>query len=204
MKDFVYGTTRVQPKTFGDWCIKKFTVTERDAELFNMRMRFQGRDDECVSAGEFIRLEQRSTGNVVMSNTPMECKTNEVAYENARGSVLVAGLGMGMILEAMLSKPEVTKIRVIEIDKDIIDYVGSFFKDDPRIEIIHDDILIYFPAQKEYYNYVWIDIWDDIDIKNEPQFAELSERFKDHCDEMSVWSMDLLGCDPEEYYNIAR
>lgn len=202
--NFVYGTTRVKPnKKFGNWRIEEFTVTENEAEFFNIRMRFQGKPDECIHAGQYLRLEQISTGNVVMSNTPMECNTNQVAYDFARGSVLVAGLGMGMILEAMLSKPEVTHIRVIEIDKDIIDYVGGFFKDDPRVEIIQDDILNYFPAKDEFYNYVWIDIWDDINIKNEPQIAELNERFKGHCNEMNLWSMDLIGCDPEDYYRIA-
>ena len=202
--DFIYGTTRVKPnKKFGDWCIEEFTVNESEAEMFNLRMRFQGKANQCIRAGQYLRLQQLSTGFVVMSNTPMECDTNQIAYEFARGSVLVAGLGMGMILEAMLSKPEVTHIRIIEIDSDIIEYVGGFFKDDPRVEIIHDDILNYFPTENEFYNYVWIDIWDDIDIGNEPQITELNERFKDHCHEMNLWSMELIGCDPEEYYKIA-
>lgn len=202
--NFVYGTTRVKPnKKFGNWRIEEFTVTENEAKFFNMRMHFQGKLDECIQAGQYLRLEQLSTGYVVMSNTPMECNTNQVAYDYARGSVLVAGLGMGMILEAMLSKPEVTHIRVIEIDKDIIDYVGGFFKDDPRVEIIQGDILNYYPTKDEFYNYVWIDIWDDINNQNEPQIAELNERFKDHCNEMNLWSMDLIGCDPEDYFKIA-
>lgn len=62
---------------------------------------FKGKEDQCILAGKYLRLEQISTGYVVMSNTPMECATNKIAYEMANGSVLMAGLGMGMILEAI-------------------------------------------------------------------------------------------------------
>lgn len=201
--DFVYGTTRVKPHKFGNWLIKEFEVTENEADFFNMRMRFQGKEDQCIRAGKYLRLEQISTGYVVMSNTPMECDSNKIAYEMAHGSVLMAGLGMGMILEAILSKPEVTHVRIIEIEKDIIDYVGSFFKDDPRVEIIHGNILDYQPAKDEFYNYVWLDIWDDINENNEEDFQMLNDRFSDHCKAMNLWSMDLLGFDPEDYCKIA-
>lgn len=202
--DFVYGSTRVKPHIFGDWLIKEFEVSEEEAKFFNMRLRFQGKEDQSIVAGTYQRLEQISTGYVVMSNTPMECNTNKIAYEKARGSVLMAGLGMGMILEAVLSKPEVTHVRIIEIDKDIIEYVGSFFKADPRVEIIHGDIFKYIPAIDEFYNYIWLDIWDGIHQNNEPEFQMLNDRFKDHCNEMNLWSMDLLGCDTQEYYKIAQ
>lgn len=202
--NFKYGSTRVKPHKFGDWLIKEFEVTENDAEMFNLRLRFQGKEDQSIVAGKYLRLEQISTGYVVMSNTPMECNTNKIAYEMAHGSVLMAGLGMGMILEAVLSKPEVTKVKVIEIDENIIDYVGGYFKDDPRVEIIHGDILKYKPAENEFYNYIWLDIWDDINPINELDFQILNQRFKDHCHKMNLWSMDLLGCDPQEYYKIAE
>lgn len=203
-KDFVYGYTRVQPHKFGNWIIEEFEVSEVEAEFFNLRLKFQGKEDQSIVAGKYKRLEQLSTGYVVMSNTPMECNTNEIAYKKACGSVLIAGLGMGMILEAMLSKPEVTHVRIIEIDQDIIEYVGSFFKNDQRVEIIHGDIFKYVPAENEFYNYIWLDIWDDINEKNESDFQMLNTRFKEHCNEMNLWSMDLLGLDTEEYYRIAQ
>lgn len=200
---FEYGNTRVKPSKFGNWVIEEFIVSETDVERFNMRQAFQGNYSEMIKAGTYLRLKQLSTGYVVMSNTPMELNSNRIAYEKANGSVFIAGLGMGMILEAMLSKPEVTKIRIVEVDKAIINYVGSFFKEDPRIEIIHGDISEYEPSEDEHYDYVWIDIWDDINERNIEQIADLNERFKDHCTLMNLWSMDLLGCDPEDFYKIA-
>lgn len=200
---FEYGSTRVKPHRFGDWVIEEFTVSEDEAKFFNMRQAFQGKHSEMITAGKFLRLMQVSTGYTVMSNTPMELKSNEIAFKNARGSVLIAGLGMGMILEAMLTKSEVTHIRIIEADMAIIQYVGNFFKDDPRVEIIHGDIHEYEPASDEQYDYIWIDIWDDIDERNIEQMAELNERFSKHCINMNLWSMDLLGCEPEDYYKIA-
>lgn len=201
--NYIYGSTRVKPHKFGNWRIEEFEVSQDEAELFNLRQLIIGKMEQCIEVGKYLKLEQISTGYVVMSNTPMERKTNRIAYEKAQGSVLIAGLGMGMILEAILSKPEVTSIRIIEIDKDIIDYVGSFFRDDPRVEIVQGDILKYKPTKDEFYNYIWLDIWDDINENNESDFQLLNNRFKDHCNEMNLWSMDLLGCDAQEYYKIA-
>lgn len=201
--EYVYGSTRVKPKKFGDWKITEFTVSDADAKRFNLRQAFQGKPQEMIAAGTFVRLEQLSTGFVVMSNTPMEMNSNRVAFKNANGKVLVAGLGMGMILDAMLTKPEVTHIRVLEIDKDIIDYVGSFYSNDDRVEIIHQDIRTYIPASDEYYDYIWLDIWDDIDQRNIDEFIELNELFSKHCKKMNLWSMDLLGCEVEDFYKIA-
>ena len=201
--EFVYGSTRVKPHTFGDWKIEEFKISKDAADRFNLRQAFQGKAKEVISEGTFIRLEQLSTGFVVMSNTPMELNSNLVAYKNARGKVLVAGLGMGMILDAILSKPEVTNVRVVEVDQDIIDYVGSFYKNDPRVEILHADIREYIPNNEEQYSYVWIDIWDDINESNLDEIHELNKRFSEHCINMNLWSMDLLNCEPEDFYKIA-
>lgn len=202
-KSFDIGTTRVKPHKFGNWIIEEFSVSESEAKYHNFGMALNGVDELKITAGSYIRLIRKSDDCVVMSNTPMECASNLVAYENAHGSVLIAGLGMGMILEAILSKPDVSKVRIIEIDKDIIDYVGSFFKEDHRVEIIQGDVASYFPNQDEWYDYIWIDIWDYICAGNLEAFEELNYRFHKHCNKMNMWSMDLLDCDPEDYYKIA-
>jgi hypothetical protein len=202
--DFVYGSTRVKPHIFGNWKIEEFVISKNEADRFNMRQAFQGKTKELIREGTYMRLEQLSTGFVVMSNTPMELNSNLVAYKNATGKVLVAGLGMGMILDAILSKDDVTKVRVVEVDKDIIDYVGSFYKNDPRVEIIHADIRDYFLKNEEQFSYIWIDIWDGINESNLDEMYELNERFSDHCTNMNLWSMDLLNCEPKEFYKIAK
>lgn len=202
-QNFVFGSTRVKPSKFGDWSIKEFVVTEFDAEMFNFRQKLQGRSNESIEAGTYTRLVQQSTGYAVMSNTPMELNTNRIAYENAHGNVLIAGLGMGMILDALLSKQDVTRIKIIEVDKDVIDYVGGFYKDEQRVEIIHADIRSYQPSLDEFYDYIWLDIWDNIDERNIDEMIELNGKFAKHCSKMNIWSMDLIGCDPDDYYKIA-
>ena len=60
-----------------------------------------------------------------------------------------------MILDAILSKPDVNFVRVIELDQSIINNIGVLYKDDPRVEIIQGDILKYKPSESEKYDYIW-------------------------------------------------
>lgn len=48
-----------------------------------------------IPVGTYVVLRQ--SGQVVMSNTPMEKRTNDEFVENAHGHVLIGGLGIGMV-----------------------------------------------------------------------------------------------------------
>jgi hypothetical protein len=80
-------------------------------------------------------------------------KTHEDAYSVyghyllAEGHVVVSGMGFGARENWLLTKPEVTKLTIIELNKSVIEYhriVNSPFLHDPRTEIIN------IPAQ--HYN----------------------------------------------------
>ena len=69
-----------------------------------------------------------------MSTTPFEQRTNRTAFYDATGRVLINGLGLGMLLAAILRKPDVKRVRVIEHDADVIALVGPTFATDERVK----------------------------------------------------------------------
>lgn len=188
MNDFKLGTCTVPDGVSGNWEISTFEVTEADARMNNMRAMFSRNAVMMISSGTYRRLTCKGRG-VIMSNTPMEIRTNRDAYNRATGRVLINGLGMGMLLEAILSKPDVTYVRVIEIEQDVINLTAPHFADDPRVEIIHADAMTYKPAKGEKFDYAWHDIWDDICADNLTDMAKLSRRYnKRVCTQQDHWA----------------
>lgn len=88
---------------------------------------------------------------LVMCNSIMELRTNQIIMDNARGDVLSIGLGINFITDQLLSNPEVASLTVIEKYPEIIDWYG---RDD--ITIIQGDI------QDIELNKKYDTIWDDI------------------------------------------
>lgn len=111
-----------------------------------------------IPIGKFVRLMHR--GEVVMSNTDMEKRTNSSFVINAHGNVLIGGLGIGLILLAIQDKEEVKQITVLEKYKEVIELVGNQLPLNSKVHIVHDDVFEYKPLFK--YNTIYMDIWNYI------------------------------------------
>lgn len=177
ISSFNLGTSTVPCGQQGDWVLEEFTVSESEAALHNISTLQPGRAHGRIRAGRYKRLAHRSRG-VVMSNTPMEILTNREAYWQAKGNVLINGLGMGMLLEAILAKPDVESVRVVEIDADVIALVGPHFAADPRVQIIHADAFAYKPEKGARFDFVWHDVWDDICAGNLEAMKALVRKYR--------------------------
>jgi hypothetical protein len=175
--------------TRGAWSVQTFTISEDEAKFSNLRAMFGGQGYAMVRPGTYKRLVHERRG-VVMSNTPMEVNQARSAYRQAKGRILVNGLGLGMILEGMLSKPDVTSVRVVEIDADVIELVGSHFRSDPRVEFVHADAYEYRPSKGERFDYVWHDIWDDISPDNLPLMTKLTRKYARRSDRQAAWARE--------------
>lgn len=163
----------LKPGKKGAWEVKPFTVTEEEAKLSRFRNIINGHPERAVSAGDYWKLTEN--GYIYMSNTPAEVNDHMNFIRNARGSVLIAGLGLGMVIKALLKKPEVSRIVVVEISQDVIDLVGWAYKDDPRVEIVCSDIFEF--KTKEHFDYAWFDIWPNICSDNYPEMKKLHRKF---------------------------
>ena len=83
----------------------------------------------------------------------------ELAQLCKPGSVLVAGLGMGLILHHLVKRNDITQIKVIEIDPEIVNFIKPYIPKDPRITIEIDNYFNYVILTKENYDNVIIDLW---------------------------------------------
>lgn len=159
----------------GEWRVDSFEIDAEAATRTQIRAVVTGNHREYIAPGTYKRLMRGNT--VVMSNTPMEVDTNRSFVKRAHGRVLINGLGLGMVLQAVLRKPEVSHVTVIEISAEVIALVGPSFKDNPKVRIVQADALEYQPQKGEKFDAVWHDIWDDITADNLAQMHRLHRKY---------------------------
>lgn len=164
----------------GLWKVERFEIPETSIE--SMRLSFSGRS---VTPGTYTRLMRGRA--LVMSDTPAERRDHYGFVRNAKGHVLINGLGIGMCLNAVLKKPEVTKATVIEISQDVVDLVGPHYLEDSRVEIVCASAFDYQPPKGVRYGAVWHDIWDDICSDNLPEMHKLHRKYERRADWQGSW-----------------
>lgn len=102
-------------------------------------------------------------GTVWMSITPNEINTMEKDIKEAKGNVLVMGLGLGYYPFMVSNKEDVNKITIVEMNKDIIDIFKNnilpLFPHKEKIEVINDDATKYIKKNHAHYDTIFIDLW---------------------------------------------
>lgn len=136
-------------------------------------------------------------GRLYMSDTPFEKRTNWGIVHHANGHVLIAGLGLGMILTAILDKPAVQSVTVIEKYQDVIDLVAPHHLH-PKLTVICADIFEWKPEKGTKYDTIYFDIWPDICTDSLKEMETLHRRFarilnrENHKAWMDSWQKDYL------------
>jgi len=224
MKPDLLNTIRVAdvvpPGAAGIAAVEHFTITKKEAERENMLMSFRpGTGLDTVAPGRYARL--RIGGQVMMSDTPMERRSNWEVVREARGDVLVAGLGLGLILYPMIVNPAVRSITVVEMFADVIALVwpavqrfhartwpcerrsaqtGRVTASPPRLDFIHADIFDWKPPAGAKWDVIYFDVWPTKSPDNLSQIARLHQRFKGRKRPggwMDSWYAELLRADRE-------
>jgi hypothetical protein len=136
----------------------------------------------------------------VMSDTPTEIREHYEVIRDAEGDVLITGLGLGCIISALLVKPEVNTITVVEIDKDVIALTAPYYDDEERVKIVNADAITAaktFYDLGVYFDYAWHDIWSHISAHNldDDALAEhgisyerMFDAWADVCDVQAAWA----------------
>lgn len=160
--------------------IEAFRISLEEARKYN----FWVPKSMAVFPGEYVRLF--INGELMMSDTPMERRTNVEFVVNANGHVLIAGLGLGMIVNALREKikdGDVTQITIIEKEQDVVDMIRPFLHEiekECQINYITADILEYKPEKGSKFDSIYFDIWPDISPENLPEIAKLHMRFRNY------------------------
>ena len=172
----------------GDWEVKQFTVSEDNARLGMLRSTYSfSSRGRCTPTGTYTSLTHR--GTTIMSDTPDEIRDHFEMIRMAKGSVLINGLGLGVVLKAVLEKPEVTDATVIELSPEVIELVGKHYQDKygTRVQIINADAFTYKSPKGRRYGAVWHDIWDSICTSNIPEMHKLHRKYGSIADWQGSW-----------------
>jgi len=171
----------------GIYKIAKIEIPDNPIERY--RYALSGRN---YVPGTYTFLHRGNT--LVMSDTPDEMSDHYPAVRNAKGHCLVVGLGIGMVLNAVLRKPEVEKVTVVELSSEVLELVAGHYNElyPGKIEFIQADILEWKPPKDVYYNMAWFDIWDDLCIDNLEQMAKLHRRFGKKAEWKGSWGKSYL------------
>lgn len=177
--------------TSGNWRVEHFTVSEEDARLQSLRAIVTGRG-RAVPQGTYTRLMYGSI--LVMSDTPDEIRDHFEIIHRAKGHVLINGLGLGVVVQAVLNKTEVGHVTVIELVPDVIALVARHYLErfNGRLEIIEADAFTWKPPKGIKYDAVWHDIWNDICLDNLPEMHKLHRKYGKRCDWQGSWSRQEL------------
>lgn len=141
-------------------------------------------------------LELQGEERVWMRISPLEIESSYEFIKFAKGKVGVVGLGLGYVVQELAKKPEIDKIIVYEISKDVIDLYRKSFKTNRKIKIIHGDA---FKAKKEVFDYFYTDIYEyKLDKDVVEHYIKLNELHE--IENYAFWGVEhfLLSCDFEE------
>ena len=151
-----------------------------------MSARMAFKPTEYTPKGKYVRL--LVNGGIMMSDTRWERITNAAVLSNAHGHVLIGGLGIGMVVFAILGiKPRslVKSVTIVEKNPDVFDLVTPHLPKDKRLKVVLGDIFTWQPElpKGEKFNCIYFDIWPNLDAsKNLPEMATLHRRYSRYLD----------------------
>ena len=183
------------PLRSGDWELRRFTVSEEDSKMDRIKSLFGGSGRYC-RPGTYTGLYRHGPNGakVIMSDTADEIYDHIQVIVDAAGKVLIAGLGIGMVLNAIAMKPEVEHITVVELSKDVLSLLQLHYdrKYPGKITFVNADIFAWVPPKDERWDFAWFDIWDDLNTDNLVQMATLHRKFARKAVTKDSWGRKLL------------
>ena len=168
----------------GEYAIEHYNIPEDKANFAVMKATYNrdylGRE---IFAGDFCKLTYGNT--IVMSDSGGERYSNTEIVRVAQGDVLIAGLGLGMILCAILPKPEVKSVTVIELSNDVctlvLPHLTKYLGNDvTKLQVHAGDIFSYTPTRK--YSVIYFDIWNNYSGDTYEETKVLHRRYSKHLD----------------------
>lgn len=188
-----YRPSLVPEGRSGNWTLTKLRLPERAAaSVIDLRP-----DAFRFRPGEYTEL--RHGGVTFMTDLYDEWWTQRRAIERARqvgGNVLITGLGLGMVVEAILAQPPLAPVgvvTVIEQSADVIHLVAPHLQHQfgDRVAIIQGDAYHWRPATNVHFDTVWHDIWPDPDADSvDGDVARLLEHHRPWSNWQGFWPID--------------
>lgn len=182
-----------------DYKLEKVGLAEIDRINYNKGYYLM----EGVLGKNFFKLKHKIPvtllkydGNTLMVDDPLHWIGMQELAKRAAGRVLTSGLGLGLLINALLQNKEVKEIHVVEINQDIIKLVSPYVTN-PKVKIIKGNIwdTCSIPI-KETYDTVILDLWDydesnPINDKKRAyiEMVALAHKFKNQTNNVYIWGL---------------
>ena len=189
------GGRRIPEGQAGRLKVEKVRVTAEEEAQYARIAALAG-ETRYDRAGEYTTLTV--DGEVWMSNTPDEREDHRECFEQAQrlgGRCLVHGLGLGLIVHALLALPNVEHVDVVEFDRDVIRLVEMAFVGDiaaGRLTVHVEDCLLKVWPEDARWQVVWHDIWLPLTEANLAEMELLHDMFRDRCVWQGSWGFERL------------
>lgn len=179
----------------GDVQIRRFEVSPTHSVLSMISSSGRG----GVAPGTYVGLYRG--GLMWMSDTPRE-RADAIGFlrkamvMDAR-RVLVNGLGLGIVVAALLHLDTVEHIDVVEIDLDVIALVGPHYQQlaqaaGKSLAIRHGDAYTVGWPKGTRWDVAWHDIWLELCTDNLGLYATLHRRYGGRVQWQDSWGLALL------------
>lgn len=189
----------------GKWSLSKVTVEDTSGlSITNMRRIRDGIPEFVVTPGTYQRLigpcGEECEDAVMMSNTQLEYRTNRAFVEDARGDVLIIGLGIGMLIRPLAKRRAVKSITVLELEPDVVKLVAPHYADVKKLRVYNADAHDFEPGDlmgnlPDTWDRIMVDIWPDVSEDNLVEMKKLHGRYAQWVNKggkVVCWSMDLV------------
>lgn len=190
-----YQVSDYEPRRVGDWEIYKFTVDPLDAAVHNALEYDPGR---YIAPADYTSLiwhghgndERFPAGQTIMSDTPSEIQDHIEFIDRAYGRVLINGLGIGMVAHSLLREEKrdcIEHIDIVEYNQEVIDLVGYYFRNDPKVTIHHADAFTAEWPEDAYWHCAWHDIWYEVNASDISEHRKLMARYRSRVEYQDCW-----------------
>lgn len=182
--------SRIPPGASGPWVVERVSLPPRPIGIDDRPSCFHFR------AGDYTCLRRELT--TYMTDLYDEWWTQRRGIDEAAtrgGRILVTGLGLGLVAEAMLASPEVSAVSVLESEADVIRLVAPSLRAHfgSRLEVIHGDAFSWSPPSGASFSVGWHDIWPDpYGAEVAAEVARLESRYATYCDWQGSWPSEYL------------
>ncbi len=130
-----------------------------------------------------------------MSLIPHEINTMSFSINEAKGDVLVYGLGLGYYAYMVSNKPDVTHVTIVEIDNRIIELfkenILPQFPNRDKITIVEADAFKFVANNTTHYDYAFIDLYHDAEDGLE-LYVKMKKAENKLVDKYSYWIESTL------------
>ena len=168
--------------TSGDFEISHYTneTTDNLWQVY-LQMKSESHNSHTV-------LLKQGCNMPIMQDSEAEYNEHQWLWDNAKGDVLIGGLGLGMCHQPLIDNPNVTSVTIVELEQDVVDLVWEHCTKDGSFTLVVGDFETWEPPEGSSFDTVWGDSWIFDNTLSLPAYrALITDRYSSHTDNIGFW-----------------